>query len=106
METYKNRYQLCLFLFINNVDLKNDNRNYRKSFWIFSVSELLQQICLKSILINQDTLMKRHLPPLAPLLKGQRGKCPRHASILSRPCAYHSTHTLFTRCCRLQCVTV
>ena len=70
------------------------------------MSELLQQICLKSILINQDTLMKRHLPPLAPLLKGQRGKCPPHASILSRPCAYHSTHTLFTRCCRLQCVTV
>ena len=35
METYKkqkNRYQLCLFLFINNVDLKNNNRNYRKSF--------------------------------------------------------------------------
>ena len=34
MESYKkqrNRYQLRLFLFINNVDLKNDNRNYRKS---------------------------------------------------------------------------
>jgi len=30
METYKkqkNRFQLCFFLFINNVDLKN-NRNY------------------------------------------------------------------------------
>jgi len=25
----KHRYQLCLFLFINNVDLKNNNRNYR-----------------------------------------------------------------------------
>jgi len=35
IETYKkqkNRYQLCLCLFINNVDLKNNNRNYRKSF--------------------------------------------------------------------------
>jgi len=28
----KNRYQLCLFLFISNVDLKNNNRNYKKSF--------------------------------------------------------------------------
>jgi len=35
METHKkqkNRYQVCFFLFINNVDLKNNNRNYRKSF--------------------------------------------------------------------------
>jgi len=33
METYKkqkNRYQSPLFLLINNVDLKNDNRNFRK----------------------------------------------------------------------------
>ena len=42
---------------------------------------------------------------LAPLLKGPRRKCTRHASILRRPCAYYSTRTLFTRC-RLQCVTV
>jgi len=28
----KNCYQLCLFLFINNVDRKNSNRNYRKPF--------------------------------------------------------------------------
>jgi len=33
METYtKYRYKLCLFLFINNVNLKNTNRKYRKSF--------------------------------------------------------------------------
>jgi len=35
METYKkqkNRYLLRLFLFINNVDLKNNIRNYKKSF--------------------------------------------------------------------------
>jgi len=39
METYKkqkNRYQLCSFLFINNVDLENNNR---KSFWIVCVPE-------------------------------------------------------------------
>jgi len=35
----------------------------------------------------------------------QRGKCPRHASILRRPCAYYSSCILFTRCCRFQCVT-
>jgi len=37
METYKkqkNRYQLCLFLFNNNVDLKNNNRNIEKSFYL------------------------------------------------------------------------
>jgi len=42
METYKkqkNIYQLCLFLFINNVDLKNNNKNYRKSFGIIWVPE-------------------------------------------------------------------
>jgi len=42
--------------------------------------------------------------PITPLLKRQRGKCPRHASILQRPCAYYSTRALFTRCFRLQCV--
>jgi len=36
---------------------------------------------------------------------GPGGKCPRHASILRRPCAYYSTRTLFTGCCKLQCVT-
>jgi len=38
MSTYKKQkyhYQLSLFLFSNNVDLKNDNRKYRKSFQIF-----------------------------------------------------------------------
>jgi len=32
--------------------------------------------------------------PVAPLLKGQFGKRPRHASILRRSCAYYSTCTL------------
>jgi len=42
METYKkqkNRYQLCLFVFSNNVDLKNNNKNFRKPFWLFWVRE-------------------------------------------------------------------
>jgi len=45
MEIYikqKNRYKLFLFLFINNDDLKNTNRNCRKSFWIILVPESLQ----------------------------------------------------------------
>jgi len=40
MENYKktkNRYQLRMFLFGYNVDLKNNSRNRRKPFWIFSV---------------------------------------------------------------------
>jgi len=36
------RYKLSLFLFINNVILKNNNRNHRKSFRIIWVPELLQ----------------------------------------------------------------
>ena len=51
-------------------------------------------------------MMKRRLRPVPPLLREQRGKFPRHVSILRRPCAYYSTHTLFTRCYKLQCVTV
>jgi len=33
---------------------------------------------------------------VAPLLKGQRDECPRHASIFRRPCAYDSTRTLYS----------
>jgi len=43
---------------------------------------------------------------VAPLLKGQRDKCPGHASIFRRPYAYYSTRTLISDCCRLQFVTV
>jgi len=45
MKTYKkqkNRCQLSLFLFSNNVDLKNNNKNCRKPFWSFWVREKLQ----------------------------------------------------------------
>jgi len=38
----KNRCNLCLFLFSNNDDLKNNTRNYRKPFWNFWVREYLQ----------------------------------------------------------------
>jgi len=41
METYKkkSRYQLCLFLFSNNNDIQNNNRNYRKPCWISWMGE-------------------------------------------------------------------
>ena len=58
----KNRYLLFLFLFINDIDLKNYNRSYRKSFWIFWMLEKLQWPCFKSILIiheiTYDAVMK------------------------------------------------
>jgi len=58
----KNRFLLCLFLFISNVDLKYNNRNYRKSFRIFWVLEKLQWLYFKWILINYQitygTIMK------------------------------------------------
>jgi len=47
-------------------------------------------------------MMKRHLHPRCPLLKGQRDKCP----ILRQPCASYSTGALFTCCCRLQLAPV
>ena len=42
IETYKkqkNRCQICLFLFINNVDLKNNSINCIKPFWILCMRE-------------------------------------------------------------------
>ena len=48
-------------------------------------------------------MMKRNLRTHCPSFERAEGKMP---SILRHPCAYSSTHTLFTRCCRLQCVTV
>ena len=51
-------------------------------------------------------VMKRHFRLHWPSFARSEGEMPRHASILRRPCAHYSTRTLFTRCCRLQCVTV
>jgi len=42
METYRKQkicYRICLFLFSSNVDLKNNNKHYRKTLWIFCVGE-------------------------------------------------------------------
>jgi len=91
LQKTKNNYQLCLFLFSNYVDLKNNKRNYRKPFRIFWVREQLQKICFNSGLINHeityDTVMKRHLCPRYTLLKGQGGQCPRYFPALRRPCS-------------------
>ena len=44
--------------------------------------------------LSAPTPTKRHFCPVAPLLKGQKGKCFRHASIFRRPCAYYPTLSL------------
>jgi len=50
-------------------------------------------------------MMKRHLRPVSPLGRSEKEMPPScHHSPAS--CAYYSTRTLFTRCCRLQCITV
>jgi len=41
-------------MFSKSVDLKNNNSNYKKSFWILCLSDYLQSICFKSILINHE----------------------------------------------------
>jgi len=68
MKTYeklKNRYQLCSLLFNNNVDLKNNKRNWK--------------ICLNSILINHkiihDVVMKTTLLPRSFFFVGLGGQC-------------------------------
>ena len=42
---HKILHQYCLFLFSNNVDLKNNNRECRKPCWMLWVCEQLQYIC-------------------------------------------------------------
>ena len=81
METYRKQNSLptCLFLFRNNVDLKNNNTSYRNPFRIFLVREQLQYICFNWILIiAYDTIIKKHFRPRCPHLK-ERGPCSRHA---------------------------
>jgi len=56
--------------------------------------------------ITYDTVMIKQLRPGCPPFERAKGQCPRHASSLWCPCAYYSARTNFTRCCRLQCVTV
>ena len=78
METYKkqkkNRYQLCLLLFNNNVDLKNNKGNwtYRKfvSIWSWYAMKTPMMLLLK----------KTPPPPLPPFWKvwGQYPRSPAH----------------------------
>jgi len=75
MESYKRScYQLRLLLFSNSVDLKNNNRSYRKPFLLSGCAKAAIHFFM-SILINLEiafyTVMKRHLRHVAPLLKKQ-----------------------------------
>jgi len=73
METYENqnRYQLCLFLFSNNVDLENNN----KSIENHSESSGCTNSCNKFVSsrfanneMTHDTVVKKvPMPPLSPL---------------------------------------
>ena len=91
METYKKKviYQLCLFLFSNNADFKNNNRNYWKPFWIFWCAH----ICNLSVSIRYykpwkypwSSYEKAPPPPLPPLLKEQEWQHPHHLPAFRRP---------------------
>ena len=76
---------------------------WRRVFWEGPTFFKLCQIVLtyNTLFQGGDKFCRRRRPRSY----GPGGKCPRHASILRRPCAYYSTRTLFTRCCKLQCVT-
>jgi len=79
METYyQNRYQLCLFLFSNNVDLKNNNRNYGAP--IIAIN-LFQTMKLSMILLRKGTSA-----PVTPLFTGQGA---RHFPAFRRPWLHH-----------------
>ena len=75
-----------MFLFKNNVDLKN-NRNYRTPYsGFFGCANSYIKFCFQPISINNkityDTVMKRHLRPCCPLLREQ---CPFHVTALRGP---------------------
>jgi len=38
-ETYKNITKMLFSFFSNNVDFKNNNKNYRTTFWIFRMRD-------------------------------------------------------------------
>jgi len=76
----KNIYQLCLFLFNHNFDLKNNNRNYRKS-WNF-LSDRIAAINLFQFNLDKPWnclwyFYKRAPPPPLPLFERARRQCPR-----------------------------
>jgi len=85
METYENQrncYQLCLLLFNNHVDLKINERNYRKFVWFRS----WQTIKLPTML-----LWKRHLRLRCTSFERSWGQC--HRSLASQLAAI-SNHCL------------
>ena len=76
---------------------------YTKPFWIFWVREWLQYVCFKSIFISRemtsDTVMKRHLCPRCPPVKGQGVQCPRHSplsGVLANQQSYYCWNTSVT----------
>ena len=80
---------IMLFLFSNNADLKNNTKNYRKTFLSFWCAN----ICNKFVQFDFDKpwnylwyFIKKNLRPRRPLMKGQGGQCPCHAHALPRPC--------------------
>jgi len=86
-------HNLCGRKFIS----KSRTKNFSGKF-----GEIREESFAPKNLSAPTPMMKRHLRPRCPSLKGQRGKCPRRSR---RLCAYYFTRTLFTRCCKLPCVT-
>ena len=84
METYEkqtNWYQLCLLLFNNNVDLKNNKRNHRKFVSIWS---------WQTIKLPMMLLWKRRLCPRCSPFEIHGG----NASAIRRPCLPLSAVTI------------
>jgi len=78
-------YDLCGRKFVG----KSCTKNFSGNFEEIRSNPSHPKICLLLHL-----WLKRTSAPVAPLSKGKRRKCPRHAYILRHPCAYYSTHTL------------
>jgi len=79
-KTQNNRYQMCLFLFINNVDRKNNNRNYRTHSEFSGCSNS----CINLLQVDLDKpwnylwycYEKTPPPPLPAFWKGRGGNGP------------------------------
>ena len=78
METYKiNCYQLCLFLFITNVDLKNNTENHSElSGCANSCNKFISGRSWWTMKLPMILLWKGTSAPVAPLFKEQRGNAP------------------------------
>ena len=102
METSKKQILNHFFKFVSvqQCCLKNNNRNFKKSFWIFWVPEQLQyklfQADLDKPWIDQwymVLLWKGTSAPVAPFWKGI-GQRPRHASGVPVHVYKHSLYSL------------